>query len=1176
MAGNQETLIYIENENKTEAEFMSRSFVNSELKNRAYINALGAELVIKYLVTEGIDTSEVHNLHSISKILETLDISDVLLPNIHIDVRVVFNEQQIFVPKSHFEYNVTPDIYVVLKLAKDFTHVEFLGYFEPSKINKNNQNADYYFVDKDLLFSPEQLIQYIKDFNGNTDRGISEEEMLRARQLFISMADHNITEAEQKELIKLMLLSNSLRDSILEFDNFETLSYTVGSQFSDKLVKEVVPVAETFVEEDLSEGGEELTEDNEDSTESEEDLHEDMQDIDFADETEAFVADDVLELDEAENLTETVEEAQSIDVVEESVETQGSAELLEPEVSNDLDIDVSFEDDLVLDEEIQPLDNIEEPVAEEKEEPKAAVEEENVNPLDKIVGDALKKSLETASGAATAGAVAAGAAAAGSAAAEIAGAVTASEEAIKLAGVAGEVVSDIVNKNIEDQNKNLDKIDFDKNAVDATEIPEEVAAYALGDVKHEANLEAEASGQFDTPKDLSELQTVENINSIGYEQIEHETVDLGQMESVELEDFSEDTNELEDLNEITSIDSPTTPIANLDEKLMEQELSEVEHLTDLGFDNSTISINDDGTSSLDNFNFDIGMDNSANDEHLVDFDMSNEIVIDDNMESLNLGNFDETLNVAEDTENLSNIIEKKEEPSFDLPVTEDFDSVEQEFPIEEVIETPVENVAEDIAPVEDVNFAEEEILLAEDDLSFVAQDEEVLPQEDDLTVTEENSVGIEPVMEDVVSGEFVGEDVITEETESQVSDEASIDDFLSELENAAFGDETSEDTALEQPSVAEETVFENVEDDFSELDTIEQTEQAEQTAPQVSDEVQSEEEWLEDTNYDNLQDIEQLQTVEEVQNNDVEEDYISEPEQLQERVFAVTENSRVISDRSFTVGEIPIDINNPQIENYEGSEHLEDLYNADNNVPGAALLQTPGRLGSAGGRGSKVGMGAGLGVIGVILTLVIVGVIGFSVSKMLGNKTEEAPQPITDDALPTSSDNGVSDANTLNIDQNNVVNMDNTQTAPAVPKVQEQPKQQVQQAQPQAKAPEVKTKKAPSALLEVKKLTWEVPDYISYNSNFKQYFQSAGKSLKLSLTSDLLLAKDYPYTDQVRVSVTFNKDGSFKDARTLLSSGSKEIDNIVLQTVNQTLKVLKAPHSVGNDESTTVILKIYF
>ena len=52
MAEKQETLIYIEQDNKIEAEFMSRSFVNSSVKNRAYINALGAELVTKYLASE--------------------------------------------------------------------------------------------------------------------------------------------------------------------------------------------------------------------------------------------------------------------------------------------------------------------------------------------------------------------------------------------------------------------------------------------------------------------------------------------------------------------------------------------------------------------------------------------------------------------------------------------------------------------------------------------------------------------------------------------------------------------------------------------------------------------------------------------------------------------------------------------------------------------------------------------------------------------------------------------------------------------------------------------------------------------------------------------------------------------------------------------------------------------
>ena len=218
MARRQETLIYIEKENTAEAEFMSRNFVKPEIKNKAYINALGAELVIKYLSSEGINVSNLHNIHSISKILEKYDIADILLPNIHIDVRVVFDEDEIFIPKSHFDLEITPDIYVVLKLDKKFKHTELLGYFKTTKINKKNENDDYYFISKDKLSNPDSLAKFIKNFTGKTSRNISEEDMYRGRELSVALADHNITYSEEKELLELLLLNDSLRESVLEFD----------------------------------------------------------------------------------------------------------------------------------------------------------------------------------------------------------------------------------------------------------------------------------------------------------------------------------------------------------------------------------------------------------------------------------------------------------------------------------------------------------------------------------------------------------------------------------------------------------------------------------------------------------------------------------------------------------------------------------------------------------------------------------------------------------------------------------------------------------------------------------------------------------------------------------------------------------------------------------------------
>ena len=55
MVLNQDTLIYIEDNDKIEASIAAKGFADKETQNRAYINTLGAELALKYLNSENID-----------------------------------------------------------------------------------------------------------------------------------------------------------------------------------------------------------------------------------------------------------------------------------------------------------------------------------------------------------------------------------------------------------------------------------------------------------------------------------------------------------------------------------------------------------------------------------------------------------------------------------------------------------------------------------------------------------------------------------------------------------------------------------------------------------------------------------------------------------------------------------------------------------------------------------------------------------------------------------------------------------------------------------------------------------------------------------------------------------------------------------------------------------------
>ncbi len=265
----QDILVYIDDKEKLDASAVANSFAHKDVRNRAYINTLGAELVMKYLVSENFDVSSIKNIHSIKKILEDMDIADIMLPNIHIDVRVVFDENEIFIPKSHFEYNLTPDIYLVLQLSQDKTFVKFLGFFEPKLINKNNANSKYYFIEKEKLSSAYDLVKYINLHKGNTNIKLSDEDMETSENFMVSMSDNDISENDKKYLIKQLTKSAELRDKFTEYENFETLSYKAMNDpmIEKKEPKQIIENENTFNFDEI-----EAFEENAEQDESEENI----------------------------------------------------------------------------------------------------------------------------------------------------------------------------------------------------------------------------------------------------------------------------------------------------------------------------------------------------------------------------------------------------------------------------------------------------------------------------------------------------------------------------------------------------------------------------------------------------------------------------------------------------------------------------------------------------------------------------------------------------------------------------------------------------------------------------------------------------------------------------------------------------------------------------------------
>lgn len=379
-------LIYIEQKDRDEATRLLKGFTVDEQRKKTFINSLGAELIMKYLAQEGVNVSNIFNMHNIFRLREEFELADVMLPNIHIDVRMIYDENLIFVPKSHFEYNLIPDIYVVLKASEDGSYADFLGFFEPAVIDKTKQNEEYYFIDKSKLQSCEKFISYVRAFNGNTTQDIDADDEIPVYAM--SLADNDIAEQDKKDLIEFLKKSSSIREQMIEFDNFEWLSYTLTQDENvEKNFNKTVDEFDTFDAQDEFSMMDDNTETNEESL-NDEIVIDDTVNSDIEDEpdlAEVSMEESVIENSGEEIILENLQDLQ-IPELENNVENINLSEdvplMNMPEVDS-LDeetlIDAEVNTEEASDEELVDMPDAEDtPFGENTDIESEAQEEENL------------------------------------------------------------------------------------------------------------------------------------------------------------------------------------------------------------------------------------------------------------------------------------------------------------------------------------------------------------------------------------------------------------------------------------------------------------------------------------------------------------------------------------------------------------------------------------------------------------------------------------------------------------------------------------------------------------------------------------------------------------------------------------------------------------------------------
>lgn len=195
---------------------------NAQERKRAYALATGALALAKALQSDGFGVSFKHSLFKVPSFAGNFELADLYIGNVRIDVRVTFDNENFYIPKTHKKYVAAPDLYVVVKMEKNLSKMSIEGFVFPKETEKCESVEEY-------LVCPLKKLNSMKGFKKAVESVETEEhecaagDHQKAAELAVSFLDGEISESEKIFFIKHVVNCPLCRERLCEFSEFDSI-----------------------------------------------------------------------------------------------------------------------------------------------------------------------------------------------------------------------------------------------------------------------------------------------------------------------------------------------------------------------------------------------------------------------------------------------------------------------------------------------------------------------------------------------------------------------------------------------------------------------------------------------------------------------------------------------------------------------------------------------------------------------------------------------------------------------------------------------------------------------------------------------------------------------------------------------------------------------------------------